>query len=210
MKRRFTEEQIIGFVREADAGLPVKELCRKHGFREPNYYAWKAKIVGMEVSDAQRLRALEAEKGKLKRLLANSMPTVTRSAQGISITPERVQGFLHAVPFVRRGRANRYAQATPQPKLAVTSFATSCCQLASGRTGLAVGSLAGPATNRSKAGSRTSAAAWAGVPASHRSTSSGSMVTTERLSCWLAASFGSGLCIRLINGCASALTVSMV
>ena len=70
---RYTEEQIIGFLREADAGLPIKELGRKHGFIEPSYYAWKAKFGGMKVSDAQRLKALEAENGKLKRLLANSM-----------------------------------------------------------------------------------------------------------------------------------------
>ena len=73
MKKRYTEEQIIGFLREADAGLPVKELCRKHGFSEPSYYAWNAKFGGMSVSDAQRLKALEAENSKLKRLLANSM-----------------------------------------------------------------------------------------------------------------------------------------
>jgi putative transposase len=52
MKKRYTEEQIIGFLREADAGLPVKELCRKHGFSESSYYAWKAKFGGMNVSDA--------------------------------------------------------------------------------------------------------------------------------------------------------------
>ena len=68
-----TEEQIIGLLREADAGLPVKQLCRKHGFSEPSYYAWKAKFGGMNVSDAQRLKALEAENNKLKKLLANSM-----------------------------------------------------------------------------------------------------------------------------------------
>jgi transposase len=59
MKKRFTEEQIIGFLREADAGLPVKELCRKHGFSEPSYYAWKARFGGMKVSDAQRLKGPE-------------------------------------------------------------------------------------------------------------------------------------------------------
>ena len=73
MKKRFTEEQIIGFLREADAELPIKELCRKHGFSEPSYYAWKAKFGGMNVSDAQRLKTLEAENNKLKKLLANSM-----------------------------------------------------------------------------------------------------------------------------------------
>lgn len=73
MKNRYTEEQIIGFLREADAGLPVKELCRKHGFSEPSYYAWKAKVGGMNVSDAQRLKLMEAENTKLKKLLAKSM-----------------------------------------------------------------------------------------------------------------------------------------
>jgi putative transposase len=63
----------LAFLREADAGLPIKELCRKHGFSEASYYGWKAKFGGMNVSDAQRLKALEAENGKLKRLLANSM-----------------------------------------------------------------------------------------------------------------------------------------
>ena len=53
--------------------MPIKELCRKHGFSEASYYGWKAKFGGMNVSDAQRLKALEAENGKLKRLLANSM-----------------------------------------------------------------------------------------------------------------------------------------
>ena len=73
MKKRFSEEQIIGFLREADAGLPVKELCRKHGIAEATYYNWKAKFGGMTVSDAQRLKALEAENNKLKRLLADAM-----------------------------------------------------------------------------------------------------------------------------------------
>lgn len=73
MKKRYREEQVIGFLREADAGLPIKELCRKHGFSEASYYGWKAKFGGMDVSDAQRLKALEAENAKLKKLLANSM-----------------------------------------------------------------------------------------------------------------------------------------
>lgn len=60
MKKRFTEEQIIGFLREADAGLPVKELCRKYGFSDASYYGWKAKYGGMNVSEAQRLKALES------------------------------------------------------------------------------------------------------------------------------------------------------
>ena len=73
MKRRFSEEQIIGFLKEADAGLPVVELCRKHGFSDASYYKWKAKFGGMEVSDAKRLKALEEENNKLKRLLADAL-----------------------------------------------------------------------------------------------------------------------------------------
>lgn len=72
-KRRYSEEQIIGFLREADAGVPVKELCRKHGFSEASYYLWRSKFGGMEVSDAKRLKALEAENAKLKKLLAEKM-----------------------------------------------------------------------------------------------------------------------------------------
>ena len=72
-KSKYTEEQIIGFLRQVEAGMPVKDLCRKHGFSEPSYYAWKAKFGGMNVSDAQRLKALESENTKLKKLLANSM-----------------------------------------------------------------------------------------------------------------------------------------
>lgn len=70
MKRRFTEEQIIGFLKQAEAGMPVKELCRKPGFSDASYYTWRAKYGGMNVSEAKRLRELEAENAKLKKLLA--------------------------------------------------------------------------------------------------------------------------------------------
>ena len=73
MKKRFSEEQIIGFLKEADGGMPVVELCRKHGFSDVSYYKWKAKFGGMDVSDAKRLRALEEENNKLKRLLADAL-----------------------------------------------------------------------------------------------------------------------------------------
>ena len=74
MKRtRNTEEQIIGFLREHEAGATVADLCRKHGMSPGTFYAWKAKFGGMDVSDAKRLRVLEDENAKLKRLLADSM-----------------------------------------------------------------------------------------------------------------------------------------
>ncbi len=72
MKKRFTEEQIIGILKEAEAGLKVGELCRKYGISDATYYNWKSKFGGMSVSEAQRLRALELENGKLKRLLADA------------------------------------------------------------------------------------------------------------------------------------------
>ncbi len=66
MKNRFTEEQIIGVLKEAEAGVKIADLCRKHGISDATYYDWKAKFGGMTVSDAQRLKALEAENSKLK------------------------------------------------------------------------------------------------------------------------------------------------
>jgi putative transposase len=82
VKKRFSEEQIIGFLREADKGVPVKELCRKHGFSEATYYLWRSKFGGMDVSDAKRLKSLESENARLKKLLAESMleNEVTREA----------------------------------------------------------------------------------------------------------------------------------
>ncbi len=74
MKRaRFTESQIIGVLKEAEAGMKVAELCRKHGISDATYYNWKAKYSGMTVSEAQRLKALESENAKLKKLLAERM-----------------------------------------------------------------------------------------------------------------------------------------
>ncbi len=73
MKQRFTEVQIIGFLREAEAGMAVKDLCRRHGFSEASYYLWRSKFGGLEVSDAKRLKALELENARLKRLLAEAL-----------------------------------------------------------------------------------------------------------------------------------------
>jgi putative transposase len=72
-RKRFTEEQIIGILREHEAGAKTADLARKHGLSEATLYNWKAKFGGMDVSDAKKLRALEEENGKLKRLLADAM-----------------------------------------------------------------------------------------------------------------------------------------
>ena len=72
MKKRFTDEQIIGFLKEAEAGTPVKELCRKHGFSDAAFYGWRSRFGGMEVADAARLRNLEAENNRLKKLLSEA------------------------------------------------------------------------------------------------------------------------------------------
>ena len=74
MKRsRFSEEQIIGILREHEAGVSVADLCRKHGVSDASIYKWKARFGGMDVSEAKRLRALEDENSKLKRMLADAM-----------------------------------------------------------------------------------------------------------------------------------------
>ena len=78
MKRsRFSEEQIIGILKEHQAGLGAKELCRKHGVSDATFYKWRSKYGGMEVSDAKKLKALEVENAKLKRLLAEQMMDVS-------------------------------------------------------------------------------------------------------------------------------------
>ena len=71
-KKRFTEEQIIAVLKESEAGAATKELCRKHGISEPTFYNWKAKYAGMTVLEARRLKELESENAKLKKLLAEA------------------------------------------------------------------------------------------------------------------------------------------
>lgn len=71
-KSRYTEEQIIGFLRQAEGGMPIKDLCRKGGFSDATFYKWRSKYGGMDVSDAKRLKELESENGKLKKLLAEA------------------------------------------------------------------------------------------------------------------------------------------
>lgn len=73
MKKRYSEEQSIGFLKEVDAGVPINELCRRHGFSEASYYLWRSKFGGMDVSDAKRLKALESENARPKELLAEAL-----------------------------------------------------------------------------------------------------------------------------------------
>ena len=74
MKRnRFTDEQIIGILKEHQAGVPVADLCRKHGISDATLYTWRSKYGGMEVSDARKLKTLDDENRRLKKLLAESM-----------------------------------------------------------------------------------------------------------------------------------------
>ena len=72
-KSRFSEEQIIAILREQEAGVATAEVCRKHGISSPTFYKWKARFGGMDVSEARRLKALEDENAKLKRMLADAM-----------------------------------------------------------------------------------------------------------------------------------------
>ena len=72
-RKRFAEEQIIGVLKEHELGAKTADLCRKHGISEATFYNWKSKFGGMDVSEAKRLKALEAENARLKRLLADSM-----------------------------------------------------------------------------------------------------------------------------------------
>ncbi len=88
---RFTSEQIIGFLKQAEAGMSVKELCRSGGFSDATFYKWRAKYGGMEASDASKLRELESENAKLKKLLAEAHLDIhaLKSVFGVKHYPHR-------------------------------------------------------------------------------------------------------------------------
>ena len=90
---KYNEEQIIGFLRQAEAGMPIKEIGRKHGFSDASFYKWRSKYGGMDVSEAKRLRELELENGKLKLLAVSS---AKRNAQlgDVPTVNESLTGFL--------------------------------------------------------------------------------------------------------------------
>jgi putative transposase len=71
MAKRYTEEQIIAVLKEAESGLKTAEICRKHGISDATFYKWKAKYAGMEISDLRKMKALEEENSKLKRIVAD-------------------------------------------------------------------------------------------------------------------------------------------
>jgi putative transposase len=73
MKKRFTEQQIVAILKEGEAGVAAKEICRKHNISDATFYTWRKKYRGMETEDIRRLKQLEAENQKLKRMLADSM-----------------------------------------------------------------------------------------------------------------------------------------
>ncbi|KGJ17114.1 transposase [Paracoccus sanguinis] len=102
MKRsKFTEEQIIAILREQEAGAKTAEVCRRHGISSATFYAWKAKFGGMEPSEAKRLKALEDENAKLKRLLAEAMLDNTALKDLLSKnvwSAPLLQGFVHGRP----------------------------------------------------------------------------------------------------------------
>jgi putative transposase len=77
-KSRFTDEQIIGFLKQVEGGVPVKEVCRTHGFSDVTFYKWWSRFGGLEVSETRRLRELEGENTKLKQLLAEAMLELSR------------------------------------------------------------------------------------------------------------------------------------
>ena len=115
MKRsRFSEEQIIGILKEHQAGLGAKELCRKHGISDATFYKWRSKYSGMEVSDARRLKTLESENAKLKKMLAEQMMDVAtlKSKEKCMNSISRIADIstigIWSIPALTRSSANGF------------------------------------------------------------------------------------------------------
>ena len=92
-RSRFTDEQIIGILKEHHAGATAKDLCRKHGISDATFYKWRSRYGGMEVSEARRLKTLEDENAKLKRLLGESMLDVSTLREMLAIEPRERHAF---------------------------------------------------------------------------------------------------------------------
>jgi len=93
VKKRFSEEQIIGFLREADAGMAVKDLCRRHGFSEASYYLWRSKFGGMSVSDAKRLKAELRRVTEERDILKKAAVSSTRQCNMINSCTDRSERY---------------------------------------------------------------------------------------------------------------------
>lgn len=104
-KSRYTDEQIIGFIKQVDAGMSVADLCRREGFSSATFYKWRAKFGGMEASDAKRLRDLEAQNSRLKKLLAEAV--LDNEALKVAFGVKRLQpsGFLKSTGTGSGGRS---------------------------------------------------------------------------------------------------------
>jgi putative transposase len=121
MNKRFTEEQILGFLCEADMGVPVRQLCSKHGFSERSYYQWRARIVAGKPSLAQRLAELETENTQLKQMLADAMldtaPARAPAARSAKLTQPPRLAF--APPAARKGLNDRGDEPLEWPELVI-------------------------------------------------------------------------------------------
>ncbi|MGY5337635.1 IS3 family transposase [Vibrio natriegens] len=103
MKKRFNEQQIIAILKEAEAGIPARELCRKHGISDATFYTWRKKYAGLDVSEARRLKALEDENARLKKLLAKTL--LDAEALKIALSPKvlTVEDKRKAVKIIQKG-----------------------------------------------------------------------------------------------------------
>ena len=122
-KSRFGEEQIIAVLKEQEAGMPTAEVCRRHGISSATFYKWKSKFGGLEVSDARRLRTLEQENSRLKKLLAEAM------LDNVVLYPGTCGPYAGAIGPLPPGllTSGLRARHPLPPPLAPTSLTTCCC-----------------------------------------------------------------------------------